>query len=267
MYSTRVYVGGLPEGVRRSDILDMFERFGKIREVDIKDTRPPYYAFVEFYDDRDAEDAVRKLDNEKLMGATLRVEFAKDRRISLSRCGTGGYGYPQSAGYGSVGYRSGREMGPPRKGPASTGYRLRVDGLSPSASWQDLKDHTRNVLGFKPAYTAVYEDRGRTVGIIEFDNRADLDDAYRRMHDTLFENKYDRDYRISVDIDDDSGPSGNLRCRSRSPSPSDRSRSRSCHGREISREKYRERTPRNSNERFESYDKFRQIDKINVRYS
>merc|ERR1711904_158689 len=84
MHCTRVYVGGLPEGVRRSDVLDMFERYGDVREVDIHDARPPYYAFVEYYDDRDAEDAVRKLDNEKLMGAALRVEFAKDRRAS--RC-------------------------------------------------------------------------------------------------------------------------------------------------------------------------------------
>jgi arginine/serine-rich splicing factor 1/9 len=223
----------------------MFERYGKIREVDIKDARPPYYAFVEFYDDRDAEDAVRKLDNEKLMGAILRVEFAKDRRVPFGRCSTGGSSYPTTTGHGSGGFRSGREMGPPRRGPASTGYRLRVDGLSPSASWQDLKDHTRNVLGFKPAYTAVYEDRGRTVGIVEFDNRADLDDAYRRMHDTLFENKYDRDYRISVDIDDDSGPTGGNRCRSRSYSPHDRSRSRSCCNRDRSMEKSGESTPNN----------------------
>merc|ERR1711904_622920 len=214
MHCTRVYVGGLPEGVRRSDVLDMFERYGNVREVDIKDARPPYYAFVEYYDDRDAEDAVRKLDNEKLMGAALRVEFAKDRRAS--RCNQ--YTTHKYNGSCSI-YRSGREMGPPRRGVASTGYRLRVDGLPPSASWQDLKDHTRNVLGFKPAYTAVYEDRGRTVGIVEFDNRSDLEDAYRRMHDTPFENKYDRDYRIAVDIDDDSGPSGGGRGYSRSNSP------------------------------------------------
>merc|ERR1711959_681851 len=104
MHCTRVYVGGLPEGVRRSDVLDMFERYGKIREIDIKDTRPPYYAFVEYYDDRDAEDAVRKLDNEKLMGATLRVEFAKDRRgPPVGRYmgyNTGGYRYhPAGGGY------------------------------------------------------------------------------------------------------------------------------------------------------------------------
>lgn len=237
MYNTRVYVGGLPEGVRRSDVLETFERYGKIREIDIKDSRPPYYAFVEYYDDRDAEDAVSRLDNEKLMGATLRVEFAKDRRAPPPNrhigFNTGGVGYP-SGGYGMGGFRSGREMGPPRRGPASTGYRLRVDGLPPSASWQDLKDHTRNVLGFKPAYTAVYEDRGRTVGIVEFDNRSDLDDAFRKMHDTPFENKYDRDYRISVDIDDDTGP--NARGRSRSRSKFDRFTSRSPNNCDRSRE-------------------------------
>jgi arginine/serine-rich splicing factor 1/9 len=209
MYSFRVYVGGLPESVRRSDILDMFERYGKIRRVEIKDARPPYYAFIEYYKDRDAEDAVRKLDNEKLMGSILRVEFAKDRCGSQVRQRSRVNNIPHS-NYGNRtrSLRSGREIGAPRRGPASTGYRLRVDGLSPSASWQDLKDHTRTVLGFKPVYSAIYEDGGSTVGIVEFENRTDLDDAYRKMNDTPFENKSDRDYRISVHIDDDTGPTG-----------------------------------------------------------
>merc|ERR1711924_228604 len=63
-----------------------------------------------------------------------------------------------------------QEMVPYRCNLASTGYRLCIDGLPPSASWQDLKDHSRNVLGNKPVYTAVFEEKGFTVGIVELDN-------------------------------------------------------------------------------------------------
>jgi RNA recognition motif-containing protein len=37
----RVYVGGLPDDVRSSEIRDIFDKFGAIRDVDIKTPRAP----------------------------------------------------------------------------------------------------------------------------------------------------------------------------------------------------------------------------------
>lgn len=51
--SCRVYVGGLPQDARSSDIEDIFHRFGRIVDVDLKNRRPgPPFAFVEFEDPR-----------------------------------------------------------------------------------------------------------------------------------------------------------------------------------------------------------------------
>lgn len=47
--------------VRERDVEDLFYKFGRIREIDLKTPmRPPAYAFISFEDFRDAQDAVRE---------------------------------------------------------------------------------------------------------------------------------------------------------------------------------------------------------------
>lgn len=57
----KVYVGGLPEDATTQELEDAFHRFGRIRKVWVA-RRPPGFAFVEFEDARDAEDAVKAMD-------------------------------------------------------------------------------------------------------------------------------------------------------------------------------------------------------------
>ena len=54
----RIYVGNLPPDIRTKDIEDLFYKFGKITFIDLKNQRGPPFAFVEFEDPRDADDAV-----------------------------------------------------------------------------------------------------------------------------------------------------------------------------------------------------------------
>ena len=55
----RIYVGNLPMDIKESEIDDIFYKFGKITNIEIKrPVRPPAFAFVTFDDDRDAEDAI-----------------------------------------------------------------------------------------------------------------------------------------------------------------------------------------------------------------
>lgn len=42
--------------------------------------QPPGFAFVEFEDPRDGEDAIREMNNKELFGCVLRVEESKGRR-------------------------------------------------------------------------------------------------------------------------------------------------------------------------------------------
>ncbi|RMZ55080.1 hypothetical protein APUTEX25_005706, partial [Auxenochlorella protothecoides] len=51
----------LPEGIPERDVEDEFSRFGVLRKVWVA-RRPSGFAFVEFEDARDADDAIRKLD-------------------------------------------------------------------------------------------------------------------------------------------------------------------------------------------------------------
>ena len=50
----KVYVGNLPDDVRRRDVEDVFYKYGKIADIDIHTTRGggAPFAFVSFDDDR-----------------------------------------------------------------------------------------------------------------------------------------------------------------------------------------------------------------------
>merc|ERR1711881_619613 len=74
---TRIYIGNLPPDIRSKDIEDLFYKYGKIIFIDLKNRRGPPFAFVEFEDARDAEDAVYARDGYDYDGYRLRVEFPK----------------------------------------------------------------------------------------------------------------------------------------------------------------------------------------------
>ena len=57
----KVYVGNLQENAIKSDVENAFCKYGPLKNVWVA-RNPPGFAFVEFEDPRDAEDAVRGLD-------------------------------------------------------------------------------------------------------------------------------------------------------------------------------------------------------------
>lgn len=57
----KVYVGGLTRNASREEIERAFGHYGKLKNVFVA-RNPPGFAFVEFEDSQDAEDAVRALD-------------------------------------------------------------------------------------------------------------------------------------------------------------------------------------------------------------
>ncbi|CAI4231990.1 unnamed protein product [Auanema sp. JU1783] len=84
MVEGKVYVGGLPSDATSQEIEDVFYRFGRIRKVWVA-RRPPGFAFVEFEDVRDAEDAVKTLDGSRICGVRARVELSHGRRRENGR--------------------------------------------------------------------------------------------------------------------------------------------------------------------------------------
>lgn len=87
----KVYVGGLGEQGRKEEIEKEFEKFGPLHDVWVA-RNPPGFAFVEFEDLRDAEDAIKALDGKTICGVEVRVEMSRHRG-GRGRGGGGGGGY------------------------------------------------------------------------------------------------------------------------------------------------------------------------------
>jgi len=225
----RIYIGNLPQDIRRGEIEDLFDRYGTINSVDIHASYDPAFAFVEFDDPRDAEDAIKEQDGKRYRGDRIRVQVPLSEQDRNSRRGGGGrYGgggrdfddRPRGGGY-----TRGRGRGAPIK---HSDYRVLVSGLPPTGSWQDLKDHMREAGEVLCA--DVYKDG---TGVCEFANRKDMQWAAKYLDDSKFKSHENETSHIRVKID---GPGGRSRSRSRSIS----------RGRSPSRSRTRSRSPRRS---------------------
>ncbi|KAK3029986.1 hypothetical protein RJ639_038085 [Escallonia herrerae] len=203
--SRTLYVGNLPGNVRERDVEDLFYKYGPIVEIDLKiPPRPPGYAFVEFEDPRDAEDAIRGRDGCKYDGQRLRVELAHGGRGSSSS--------DRYSSYSSGGSRGGVSSAlnfvvhlPSVFLPYASYFLLMkellihhsevlVTGLPHSASWQDLKDHMRQAgdVCFSQVFRD-YDGYGMR-GIVDYTNYEDMKYAIRKLNDTLFRNQFSKGY-------------------------------------------------------------------------
>ncbi|XP_060178669.1 serine/arginine-rich-splicing factor SR34-like [Lycium barbarum] len=207
--SRTLYVGNLPGDIREREVDDLFYKYGPIAHIELKiPPRPPGYAFVEFEEARDAEDAIRGRDGYDFDGHRLRVELAHGGRGNSSasdRYGGGGRGQRG----GGVSRRS--------------DYRVLVTGLPHSASWQDLKDHMRRAGDV--CFSQVFRDGSGTTGIIDYTNYDDMKYAIKKLDDSEFRNAFSRS-TIRVKQYDRSRSRSRSRSYSRGKSVS-RSRSRS----------------------------------------
>ena len=148
----------MPPDVRTKDIEDLFYKYGKIKYIDLKNRRGPPFAFVEFDDPLDADDAIDGRDGYNFDGYKLRVEIQKGPRNP---------GVPR----------------PSRSGPPTrrSDYRCIITNLPPTGSWQDLKDHMREAGNV--CYADVFKDG---TGVVEFIRYDDMKYAVKHLDDTKF---------------------------------------------------------------------------------
>ncbi|XP_077479726.1 serine/arginine-rich splicing factor 9 [Stigmatopora argus] len=169
MSEGRIYVGNLPMDIQERDIEALFYKYGKIREIELKNNRGTIpFAFIRFEDPRDADDAVYGRNGYVYGDSKLRVEYPRSSSKFSPMGGGGG---------GERGGPRGR-FGPPTR---RSEFRVIVTGLPPSGSWQDLKDHMRE------AGDVCFADVQRDgEGVVEFLRREDMDYALRRLDRTEF---------------------------------------------------------------------------------
>jgi len=116
----KVYVGNLGSSASKHEIENSFGKYGPLRNVWVA-RNPPGFAFVEFEDRRDAEDAVRGLDGARCCGTRIRVEMSSGRSRRDDRKRSGGSG----GGGGSE--RGGGERGGGERGGGGRGrYRIKA---------------------------------------------------------------------------------------------------------------------------------------------
>ncbi|XP_039966013.1 serine-arginine protein 55-like [Bactrocera neohumeralis] len=220
MSSSRVYVGGLPYGVREKDLERFFKGFGRTRDILLKNG----YGFVEFEDSRDADDAVYEMNGKELMGRRIAVEQAKSTARGSNRDRYDGG--RRGGRYNERGRNT--RFGPPQR----TEYRLIVENLSSSVSWQDLKDYVRTAG--EVTYCDAHKKR-RNEGVVEFASSSDMRRAIEKLDDTELNGR-----RIRLIEDRRGGRSGGGRGRSRS------------HSRSVSRRRSRSKSARSSRSRSRS---------------
>eukprot|EP00241_Pyramimonas_parkeae_P018654 CAMPEP_0114319700 /NCGR_PEP_ID=MMETSP0059-20121206/25408_1 /TAXON_ID=36894 /ORGANISM="Pyramimonas parkeae, Strain CCMP726" /LENGTH=404 /DNA_ID=CAMNT_0001446779 /DNA_START=250 /DNA_END=1465 /DNA_ORIENTATION=+ len=218
--SKTIYVGNLPVDVRRRDLEDLFHKYGKIVEVDVKvPVRPPGFAFVEFGDSRDAEDAVKGRDGYSYAGSLIRVELAevalelamdpsgtRERTISHRVAGTAIWAVEAVLEADAAGATGADGGGGGGGGSISrrTEWRVSITKLPNSASWQDLKDHMRK-CGGDVTFSQVFRDNSGTCGVVDFSTKEMMKTAVRKLDDSEFRNPFDRSF-IRVKEDDSQGP-------------------------------------------------------------
>lgn len=256
---TRVFIGGLTYRVREHDLEKFFRKYGRIKEIAMKNG----FAFVEFDDYRDADDAVYELNGKELLGERVIVEHARGTARGEPRLyggGMGGYTRRRSSWMDKdmdVYYHD--RYGPPTR----TEYRLIVENLSSRISWQDLKDFMRQAG--EVTYADAHKQR-RNEGVVEFASYSDMRNALQKLDDTELNG---RRIRLIEDTHSSRGRrSRSSSSRSRSPSRSrsrrrsrTRSRSRSRGSRSRSRSKSksvgRYKSPSRSKSRSHSKSKSR----------
>jgi splicing factor, arginine/serine-rich 1 len=156
----------LPQDVRTKDIEDLFYKYGKIKYIDLKNRKGPPFAFIEYEDALDAEDAIDGRDGYNFEGHKLRVELQKGPRQGGGSSG------------GIVGSTGRGRAGPPTR---RSDYRCIITGLPPTGSWQDLKDHMREAGNV--CYADVFKDG---TGVVEFIRYDDMKYAVKNLDDTKF---------------------------------------------------------------------------------
>lgn len=186
MPGQRVYLGGLSYRAGDKDVEHFFRKYGRLREISLKNG----YAFVEFEDTRDAEDAVYDLHGVDFMGEKVTIELARGTPHGRDK---ERWGHPPG---GSRDRSSSRERGGRGRGgrdgdrpvwlekygpPTRTDYRVTVENLSSKVSWQDLKDFMRTAG--EVTFADAHKNR-RNEGVVEFATREDMETAIDKLDDT-----------------------------------------------------------------------------------
>ena len=182
---SRVYCGNLPHDVKEKEIDDLFYKYGRIRDIHVVRRDRSAFAFVEYSDYRDAEDAVYGRDGYRFDGERLKCEMSKERRRDRDNGGgrggdRGGDGGSRRRERGDRPKRERRE----RKPPTRAEFGVVIKGLPEGSKWRNLKEHFATAGG-EVIFCDILKDSGE--GLIEFNKEEEALEAIKKFDDTEYE--------------------------------------------------------------------------------
>lgn len=204
---TTVWVGGLPQSIGEEKLRNVFGRYGRILDIRMKigNGGAPPFAFVEYAHGRDAQDAVRGMDQSSDFGnAPVKVSMSNSCESTGAKGGKG-FGEPRGRRFDSRG-RKGR--GDSRKGfgkrhdsrrrndsrrrkggfgrsnPAGGkgfvrvgDFKITIENLPNDMTWTELKEMGKQyVTNGELTFARTFKARdGTACGMLEFKDREDAD--------------------------------------------------------------------------------------------
>merc|ERR1711990_1364233 len=247
-----IWMGDLPPDCRREHVIKFFEGYGTLGGIRLMNN----FGFVDFKHKRDAKDAVKDLNGEKLRGARIRLEMSDGPGNRKS-----GTSYEETAAFSTM--REERGFNPRFERPYRTKYGMAVSNLTKKFSWSDLKNFMRQAG--EVTYTDAHIRSGENRGEVCFKNRKGLYTAKKKLDGTKL---HGRRIRLKI-IEDGSravgshkhhgseSPERGRKSRSRSRDSSSRSRSRSSRDSRGTSSSSRSRTRSSSRSRSRSRNKSR----------
>lgn len=167
---TTLFVANLPRDVKERELDDLFYKYGRIEDVQVRSSRTDTFAFITFRDSRDARDAIAGRDGYKFDGFRIKVELRKGR---------GERGRSRSS---SRDDRRDRRRSRSRGRDFRMGdryFRVAVSNLPEGSSWQDLKDHIKALVPVR--FTEANRDGS---GMAGFSTREEMLDAITKLDDS-----------------------------------------------------------------------------------
>jgi len=191
--SRRCYVGNLSYKTSWQDLKDHFRQVGGVVHAKVLEEAGSSKGcgIVEFEKPEEAAKAIEQLHDSELGGRLLIVrEDREDRELKDGGGKAGGKGAWSKAASASDSGSKRVRMGSSFDSTDAAGgevqsKRCYVGNLSYRTSWQDLKDHFRQIG--KVVYTNVMEEfpgRSKGCGIVEFETAKEAAQAIKTLHDS-----------------------------------------------------------------------------------